>query len=57
MSRISPSFAKTWRDAALATFGGNSVNVIIVSLQAALLIPLYFGQGGPRLLGAWLDSA
>ena len=56
MSRISPSFAKTWRDAALATFGGNSVNVIIVSLQAALLIPLYLGQVGPRLLGAWLAS-
>jgi O-antigen/teichoic acid export membrane protein len=47
----------TRREAALATLSGNSVSVLIVSLQAILVIPLYLDAVGPRLSGAWLASA
>src|ERR1700687_510821 len=56
MSRSTSSVGTTRREAALATFGGNSANVAIVSLQAVLLIPLYLAAVGPKLAGAWLAS-
>jgi O-antigen/teichoic acid export membrane protein len=47
---------RTRSGAAFATFSGNAANVIVVSLQAVLLIPLYLDAVGPRLYGAWLAS-
>jgi O-antigen/teichoic acid export membrane protein len=57
VNRISRSFGRTRREAALATLGGNSIAVFIVSVQAILLIPLYLDAVGPRVSGAWLASA
>jgi O-antigen/teichoic acid export membrane protein len=47
---------RTRTGAAVTTFGANSLNVVVVSLQALLLIPLYLGAISPRLYGAWLAS-
>lgn len=43
--------------AAMATFGANAVNALIVGIQAIVLVPLYLHATGPRLYGAWLASA
>src|SRR2546425_8841364 len=47
---------RTRTTAALASLTGNSLNVLVVSVQALLLIPLYLAAVGPRLYGAWLAS-
>jgi O-antigen/teichoic acid export membrane protein len=44
------------RRAALATLAGSATNILIVSIQAIVLIPLYLNAIGPRLYGAWLGS-
>lgn len=44
------------RRATFATMAGGTANIIIVSIQAVILIPLYLGAVGPRLYGAWLGS-
>src|SRR3989442_9948579 len=47
---------RTRTTAALASLTGNSLNVLVVSVQALLLIPLYLAAISPRLYGAWLAS-
>ena len=44
------------RAAALSTVSGYTVNTLIVSAQALLLVPLYISALGPRLYGSWLAS-
>jgi hypothetical protein len=44
------------REASIATFIGNAINLLVVSIQAVVLIPLYLQAIGPRLYGAWLGS-
>ena len=44
------------RRATLATVVGSVANTLVVSLQAAVLIPLYVRLIGPQLYGAWLSS-
>jgi O-antigen/teichoic acid export membrane protein len=41
----------------MAALTGNSLNVLVGSLQAIVLIPLYLDAISPRLYGAWLASA
>lgn len=44
------------RAAAASTVIGYTVNTLIVSAQAVLLVPLYISALGPRLYGSWLAS-
>lgn len=49
---------KEWsrRSATINTLVGGTAGTFIVTLQAAILIPLYINHIGPRLYGAWLAS-
>lgn len=42
--------------ATLATLSGSWVNLVVISIQAVVLVPLYLKYIGPRLYGAWLGS-
>lgn len=44
------------RGATLSTLAGSTAGTFIVTIQAAVLIPLYISHVGPRLYGAWLAS-
>lgn len=44
------------RAAVASTLAGSSFNLLLISVQAVLLIPLYMHYIGPRLYGAWLAS-
>ncbi len=44
------------RRAAIATWSGNTVNILVLSVQALVLTPLYINHIGARLYGAWLGS-
>ena len=44
------------RKAAIATWSASTLNVLILSIQAFVLIPLYLQHIGNRLYGAWLGS-
>ncbi len=51
------AFVKLGRKrAALISFVGNAANILVLSVQAALLIPLYVKHIGQKLYGAWLGS-
>jgi O-antigen/teichoic acid export membrane protein len=44
------------RRASLVTLTGSSINTIIVSIQAIVLVPFYLQAIGPKIYGAWLGS-
>lgn len=44
------------RRATFATLTGSTGNILILSIQAFVLVPLYLSAIGPRLYGAWLGS-
>ncbi len=44
------------RKATITTLIGGTAGTLIVTVQAAVLIPLYINHIGPRLYGAWLAS-
>ncbi len=44
------------RAAALATAGGGAANLVLISAQALVLMPLLLKALGPKLYGAWLGS-
>ena len=44
------------RSATISTLLGGTAGTFIVTVQAAILIPLYVSHVGPRLYGAWLGS-